>query len=80
MRLSGIDISEHAKNVIKTIVTNHEILNLLSESKIAEKGLTDLSKIINDKSSSIVTAIESKDYDVDADCCPTYWSLIKRFI
>jgi hypothetical protein len=80
VRLSGASISEHAKNAIKTTVTNHEILDLLSESRIAEKRLTDLSKVINDKSSSIVTAIESKDYDVDADCCPTYWSLIKRFI
>jgi hypothetical protein len=80
LNLSGSGMSERAKNVIKTIVTNHEILDFLSEAKISEKRLVDLSKTINDKSCSIVTAIESKDYDVEADCCPTYWSLLRRFI
>jgi hypothetical protein len=80
LNLQGAGVSEHAKNVIKTIITNHEILDLLSGSRTADEKLMNLSNIIKTKSASIVTAIESKDYDVDADCCPTYWSLIKRFI
>jgi hypothetical protein len=80
VRLGANGISENAVNLIKTICTNHEILESLTSCRLKEEQLTSLSKTISDKSASIVTAIDAKDYDIDADCCPTYLSLIKRLI
>jgi hypothetical protein len=78
--LGALGISEKAKIVIRIVCTNHEILDLLDGCKKSENGLTELANIIVNKSSSLVIAIESKDYDIDADCCPTYWTLLSRFV
>jgi hypothetical protein len=79
-KLDGVQISDAGKNLIKTICSNHEILELIMSSRSRDSELVVLSNTIMNKASSIATAIDAKDYDTDADCCPTYWSLFKRLI
>ena len=78
--LGATGFTDEEKEVIKAVLKDSEVIEMVAELK---KKSSELSSIVNDigiKTSSIVIAIDSKDYDTDAECCPTYWSIIKRFL
>jgi DNA repair exonuclease SbcCD ATPase subunit len=76
-KMSGIG-TEAMVNTIKDIIQCETIHGYLDQVKQHEKNLTAKLSSINDKSNTISRTIEEGDYNTEADCCPTYLSLVKR--
>jgi hypothetical protein len=78
IKLQGQRYSENDINTIKEIIHDETVLGYLCQVKQHEEDLDQRLSQIRQKSTSISTAISEGDYDQEADCCPTYLSLLKR--
>jgi hypothetical protein len=78
--LNATGMKEELKQVISNVIHDMSILGKLSEWKDFETDLELLISNIREKSNPISMAIRNMHYNIRADCCPTYWGLIKRFI
>jgi len=70
---------EKIVSCVNMIVKDHEVLEYFDEIKKQMSELITLTEEIQRKAYSISNAIRDKDYDRDADCCPTYLTILKRF-
>lgn len=70
---------EKIVSCINLIIKDHEVLEYFDEIKKQVAELFTLTEEIQGKAYSISNAIRDKDYDRDADCCPTYLTILKRF-
>lgn len=78
--LKAVEIfSDGSKQVIQSVNQDISILANLSDWKEFETELEELKASIQNKSATISMAIHNKHYNIRADCCPTYWSLVTRF-
>ena len=75
--MQGVD--ETIVSCVNFIVKDHEVLQYFDEIKKQLEELIKLMEEIQRKAYSISNAIRDKDYDRDADCCPTYLTILKRF-
>jgi hypothetical protein len=57
-----------------------KIVEKMAPVKGIEKSLEVIIVYIRNKACNVRMSIRDKSHETRTDCCPTYWSLIKRFI
>jgi hypothetical protein len=73
--LSAERLTDRTHNTIISLIRNEEV----SVKDIQNEINQELEKI-RKQSKPISKAIMDEVYDTHVDCCPTYWTLLKRFV
>lgn len=78
--LKAEGLQETTRCTILDLVKNENIIELIWASKNLVTGLEAITMEINQQAIPISRAIDDEYYDTRVDCCPTYWTLLKRFV
>jgi hypothetical protein len=78
LRAEGLQDSTH--NTIIDLIRDESIIELIWTAKNLVIGLEQIMIEINQQAIPISRAIDDEYYDTRVDCCPTYWTLLKRFV
>ncbi|MGH9985934.1 MAG: hypothetical protein ACRD8W_18490, partial [Nitrososphaeraceae archaeon] len=78
LRAEGLQDSTH-KTIID-LIRNENIIELIWTTKSLVSGLEQIMTEINQQAIPISRAIDDEYYGTRVDCCPTYWTLLKRFV
>lgn len=80
VNLNATGLDQHAVDLINTVTKNQEILGFLEDAKDYTNELNQILNLVSGSTRPISILIRAKYYNIRADCCPTYWSLLGRFI
>jgi hypothetical protein len=75
-------MTRHASihDTIINVIRDDEIIKKMAHLKALQNVLSTTFISIRNIAAPICNSITEDSYETRADCCPTYWSLIKRFI
>ena len=80
VNLGAESLDRKTLDIISELIRNYEILEKLEKIKALQNDLDDKIRSIKDKALPISVAIYNGDYGTRVGCCPTYWTLVKRFV
>lgn len=68
------------RNTIINLVRNEHIIERVATVREIQNEIDELLQRIRLQANPISQAISDDHYDIRVDCCPTYWTLLKRFL
>jgi hypothetical protein len=68
------------QNIITELTKNQNLVNKIRNLNSQRNQINNLLEGIRQKATPICRAIKDQQYDTRVDCCPTYWTLMKRFV
>jgi len=71
-------VEERASQCLNDILKQEEVLNFMFKVRGQNVNIALLLRKIREKALSISQAIQDEDYDTDADCCPTFFKILRR--
>jgi hypothetical protein len=69
-------IKAKLNNIIKDIRISSNLIALRTSRETLRKSLEKIHRL----SIPISQTIQSGDYDIKADCCPTVWGLVRKYV